>query len=77
MKKTATKAEPTDYLKAVRDQLGKVPRSDFMRIAADAGLHLRTIYAVMEEGRDPRYSTVFELYRTLNKMPVADRRKSP
>lgn len=70
-------AEPTDYLRAVRDTLTATPRSDFMRIAHDSGLHLRTLYSLLEDpNKDPRYSTVHALYRTLTRTPTTDRRKA-
>jgi DNA-binding phage protein len=73
----APAAEPVDYLALVRAKLNTVPRSDFMRIAVDAQLGLRTIYSMLDASRDPRYSTVMTLYRTLHRAPTADRRKRP
>jgi DNA-binding phage protein len=75
--KAAPMAEPIDYLALVREKLNTVPRADFMRIAVDAQLGLRTIYSMLDENRDPRYSTVMTLYRTLHRSPTADRRKRP
>jgi DNA-binding phage protein len=75
--KAAPSPEPIDYLAMVREKLNTVPRSDFMRIAVDAKLAFRTIYSMLDENRDPRYSTVMTLYRTLFRAPTADRRKRP
>lgn len=70
--------EPVDYLASVRAQLAIVPRSEFMRIAADSDVHLRTVYSLLEKpDLDPRYSTVHALYRTLTNRPTVDRRKAP
>jgi DNA-binding phage protein len=73
--KPAPMPAPVDYLELVREKLNASPRSDFTRIAVDAGLSWRTIYAVLDTERDPRYSTVMALYRTLQKTPAVDRRR--
>ena len=77
MKKTTAKAaSPINYLDEVRTMLLSVPKSDYQRISVEAGLSWRTIYSVMDEGHDPRYSTVDRLYRVLLESPPQDRRKT-
>jgi DNA-binding phage protein len=73
--RASAKDAPIDYLAVVRASLDIEPRPDFMRIAADSGLHLRTVYDVIDASKHPRYKTVFALYQTILGMGLVGKRR--
>lgn len=50
---------------SVRGALLATPTSEWLGIAVEAKMTLRTIYNVIDEKRDPRYGSVFKLYKVL------------
>lgn len=55
------KDDKLDYLRA-KLKLENIESRLITRIAADTDLSIRTIYNVIDPGRDPRYSTVRKVY---------------
>lgn len=64
---TGAEQPSADMLDYVRKNLQDLSSSQYMRIAADAGLALQTVMTVATAKRDPMYSTVKRLHEILLK----------
>lgn len=59
----------------VRRALLATPTPQWLGIAVEAKMTLRTIYNVIDEKRDPRYGSVFKLYTVLKTREAKEARK--
>jgi hypothetical protein len=64
-----------NQLEFVRQKLGSTPRDEWMQVAANAHLNLRTLYNVVDPSRNPGYSTVYKLYVALKEWIAKGKRK--
>jgi DNA-binding phage protein len=60
-------ADDGNQLAYIRQNINDIPRNEWPRLAEDAGVLYRSLYHFEEEDFNPRYNTVFGLYKAIKR----------